>query len=132
MTLTVPTSRPVTRAFKAAAEAAGLTVAEGTGKGLSAPYTVLSPSSPNLDGPLGDRFADAEHVMMVHHFGIGPEQAEFQADEASKAWLPGVTVEGRALLYVSREDSRPLDPDYSVDPPLFGIFEEYVIATTPS
>jgi hypothetical protein len=130
MTLTVPTSRPVTIALLAALTDAGLTAAEGTGKGLTAPYSVLYPSSPDLDGPLGDRYADAEHTVMVHHVGAGPEQAEFQSDQVAAAWLPGLTVTGRSVLYVDRTDSQPVQRDDDTSPPLYYVVDTYVVATT--
>lgn len=133
MTLTVPASRPVTAALKQALADAGLTVAEGTGKGLTAPFTVLYPSSPDLDGPIGDRYADADHAVMMHHVGTGPEQAEFQADKAAAVLLqPGLEVAGRTVMYVTREDSQPVQRDDDLDPPLYFITDTYVVATTPS
>lgn len=132
MTLTIPTSRPVTAALKAALEAANLRVGEGTGKGLTAPFSVLYPASPDLDGPMGDRYADADHTVMIHHVGDGPEQAEWQADQAAAALLPGVTVDGRTVLYVTRENSQPVQRDDALSPPLYYLVDTYVVATTPA
>lgn len=131
-TLTVPTSRPVTAALLQALDDADLTAAEGTGEGLTAPYSVLYPSSPDLDGPIGDKYADAEHTVMVHHIGTGPEQAEWLADQVAAALLPGVAVPGRDLLYVTREDSQPVQRDEDVKPPLYYVVDTYVVATTPA
>lgn len=127
----IATSRPVTRGVQAALDAAGIRNGVGSRQGLALPCTVLYPAPPGLGGPLGDRFADGEHTVFLHHVGVGAEQVERQADLAAAALLGSdITVEGRTVMQVRRETAQPVQRDDNVDPPLFYAVDQYVLSTT--
>jgi hypothetical protein len=131
--MTVPVARTHTAAIVAVLEAAGLTVGNGSGIGLTAPYVVVYSDSGAVDGPLGDRFADLDQTVILHSVGTGPEQAQWVADKARTALLGSTpTVTGRTVLYVDHADSQPLYRDDDVTPPLYLAVDTYTFSTTPA
>lgn len=135
MALTVPSGRVHTDGVIAALEAAGLSVGDGSGKGLTAPYCVVYTDLGDLDGPMGDRFADAEQHFFVHSIGLDRNGAQWEADKARVALLgTPITVEGREVMYVNPEPggSLPVQRDDDIQPPLYYAVDEYVLATTPA
>ena len=133
MALTIPTGRTHTAGVIACLQAAGLTVGDSSGAGLTAPYTVVYGDMGALDGPLGDRFADLDQTLIVHGIGTGPEQAQWEADKARTALLStAITVDARTVLYVQHTSSQPVERDDDVQPPLFYAVDTYTLSTTPA
>ncbi|HET7386849.1 MAG TPA: hypothetical protein VFJ19_09340 [Nocardioidaceae bacterium] len=127
----IPQARPHTDALLAALRAAGLTVGDATGTGLTAPYSVLYTDEGSLDGSLGDRFSDLTMTAVLHSFGAGRQQAQWGVDKARAAVLAGVSVPGRNTLYVTQLASQPVTEDTDVTPSLFLAIDVYRFATTP-
>jgi hypothetical protein len=133
MALTIPQGRPHTAAVVTTLETAGLTVGDGTGAGLTTPYVVVYTDSGDVDGPLGDRYADLTQTVFIHAVGTGPEQAQWAADKARAALLTtAVTVAGRTVLYLDHVTSVPVRRDDSIRPPLFLAIDQFALATTPA
>lgn len=133
MALTIPTGRTHTAAVVATLEAVGLTVGDGSGKGLTAPYAVVYADLGGLDGPMGDRYADLDQTVFVHGVGTGPEQAQWVADKARVALLTtAITVTGRSVMCVEHVTSVPVQRDDDVTPPLYYSVDEYLLSTTPA
>jgi hypothetical protein len=130
---TIPEGQPHTEAVLATLRAAGVTVGNASGAGLTSPYCVLYTDVGALDGPLGDRFADLTQTLFVHGIGTGPEQAQWEADKARVALLTmPITVAGRAVLSITHVTSQPARRDDAVQPPLFYAVDQYRLATTPA
>ena len=133
MALTIPAAQPHTEAVLATLRTAGCTVGNGTGLGLTAPYSVLYADTGKLDGPIGDRFADLDQTLFVHGVGTGPEQAQWEADKARAALLgTAILVAGRTVMYVTHVISQPVQRDDAVQPPLFFTVDQYLLSTTPA
>ena len=133
MALTVPSARTQTDAVIAALRAAQLSVGDGSGVGLTAPYVVVYADLGVLDGPMGDRFADMDQTVFVYGCGTTREQAQLVADKARTTLLAGVTVPDRSLLYVDHvPTSQPIRRTDDISPSVFYTVDQYTVATTPA
>lgn len=133
MALTVPSGRVQTAAVIATLQAAGLTVGDGSGAGLSGKYAVVYADLGVPDGPMGDRFADLDQTVFVHSCGSSAEQAQWVGDKTRAALLAGaLSIDGRAVLYVDHVTSQPVQRDDDISPSVFYAVDQYTVATTPA
>lgn len=134
MSLTIPDNQAHTTAFVAALESVGWPVGRATGKGLAAPYFVVYADPGVMSGPLGDRFADLTQTVVLHSFGVLPEQAEDGIRRAREVLLPGVRVPGRNTLYVTTLASQPVqrDDDADTSDVLYLAVDVYRMRTSPA
>lgn len=131
--MTVASGRVQTAAVIAALEAAGLTVGDGTGAGLTGKYAVVYADLGVPDGPMGDPYADLDQTVFVHGCGSTAEQAQWVADKARTALLGSpITVADRAVLYVDHNSSQPVARDDAISPAVFYAVDQYTVATTPA
>ena len=133
MALTVPLARTQTDAVIAALRAAQLSVGDGSGVGLTAPYVVVYADLGVLDGPMGDRFADLDQTVFVHGCGTTVEQAQWAADKARVTLLTGsLALDGRAVLYVDHVTSQPVQRDDDISPSVYFTVDQFTVSTTPA
>lgn len=97
-------------------------------------YAVLYPLSVPTDGPVSDPYADAESEYQVTAVGVTRAQAQIVADKARTLMLTApLTIPDRVLMQpVEWSDSRGVERDDDVSPPLFYAIDRYMIRTTPA
>ena len=128
--MATPTIREHTDAVVAALEAAGLTVGNASGHGLTPPYVVVYRISGTRDGEAAAPEDRAELIYQLTCVGAMAEAAEYVQDEAEMA-LRSLTVAGRSVrVYV--ESDGPVSRDDDLSPPLFYSTPRYRLWTTPA
>jgi hypothetical protein len=131
--VTVASVRTHTDAVVVALEAAGLSVGDGSGDGLSVPYCVVyNISGGRMSGNLDDPFEDADLVYQVTCVGQTREQAEWVADKATVTLVNGLSVTGRSIVLVTPEGGPGTRPDRDVTPPVYFTTPRFTIKSTPA
>lgn len=98
------------------------------------PYAVLYPGvTIDIDGSEADPNADTVDEYQVTGVGVTRAQAQFVLDRCRTAMLQSVlVVPGRHVNLVELSQSREVDRDDDVVPPLFYGVDLYSINTTPA
>lgn len=107
------------------------------GQSAFVPYLVLHPfPGGNLDGTLGDPWADADFLWQLNAHGANRAQCEQTQDRARTSLLTGpysqIVIAGRSIKWIRCEipaGAARQDPD---QPAVWWSFEQYRIGTTPT
>lgn len=144
MPVTAYRSRPVTEAIIGALAGAGLKTGDGekpddggwtgtAGQSTFVPYVVVHPlGSYEMDGPIGDSFADVWPLHQLNAYGATRAQCEETTDNVRAVMLGAVlVVADRRVCIVKPDRLGIISRVDDAQPPLFMAPDRYSVCTTP-